>query len=223
MRSEGIFTPPSLQGTVQNPGYVGGSNWGGVAIDSQRQIAVTNVNQIPTLVRLIPRDQLDSIRDRGELEGWDLSEQEGTPYYMARRIFTSSLGLPCTKPPWGKLVAVDLVAGDILWDVPLGTVRNLAPGIVPNLNWGVPNLGGPLLTKSGLIVIGAAAEHVLRIFDIETGEEIWEFPLPAAPIASPMSYEVDGIQYIAIAAGGYDNLDLERGDYVISFRLSEGL
>ena len=219
LRSEGIFTPISATGTIMNPGYVGGSNWGGVAIDETRQIAVTNVNQIPTLVRLIPREEVDSLRNSGELDGWDLSQQRGTPYVMARRIFTSSLGLPCTKPPWGKLVAVDLAAGDILWEVPLGTIRDLAPGLVPNFNWGIPNLGGPLLTASGLIVIGAAAEHVLRIFDINSGEELWKQDLPAAPIATPMSYEFAGEQYLVIAAGGYDNLDMERGDYVVAFKL----
>ena len=220
LRSEGIFTPISETGTIMNPGYVGGANWSGVAIDEPRQIAVTNVNQIPTLVRLIPREQVDSLRGSGELDGWDISQQRGTPYVMARRIFTSALGLPCTKPPWGKLVAVDLAAGEILWEVPLGTLRNVAPALVPNFNWGIPNLGGPLLTASGLIVIGGAAEHVLRIFDVSSGAELWHQDLPAAPIATPMSYELDGEQYLVIAAGGYDNLDLERGDYVLAFKLA---
>jgi quinoprotein glucose dehydrogenase len=147
-RSEGIFTPPSLGGTIMNPGYAGGANWGGVAVDSKRQIAVTNVIQGPALVRLIPRDQLSALQESGDLEGWDIAEQRGTPYYMARRIFLSPIGLPCTKPPWGKLVAVDLDAGDILWETPLGSTKNLAPKAVPNLNWGVPNLGGAMLTGS---------------------------------------------------------------------------
>ncbi len=219
MRSEGIFTAPSLQGTVMNPSYAGGSNWGGVAIDPQRQIAVANVNQIPSLVRLIPRDQLDAERANGSLDGWDISRQTGTPYYMARRIFLSSLGLPCTKPPWGKLVAMDMTAGEILWDIPLGTIRDVAPAAVPNFNWGVPGMGGPLLTASGLIVIGAAAEKVIRIFDTSNGDELWSERLPAAPLASPMSYEVDGEQYIAFVAGGHDQFGLERGDYLLSYKL----
>ena len=220
-RSEGIFTPPSISGTVQYPSYAGGSNWGGVAIDPQRQIAVTNVNQIPTVVKLIPRDELQTQLDSGELDGWEVSRQAGTPFAMARKIQLSPLGLPCNKPPWGKLVAVDLANQDILWEQPFGTIRDLAPGFVPNLNLGVPNMGGPMLTASGLLVIGAAAEHTLRIFDTETGELLWDTRLPVAANAVPMSYEVDGEQYIAIAAGGYDNLDLERGDYLIAFKLSE--
>ncbi len=219
MRSEGLFTPPALEGSVMNPSYGGGANWGGVAIDDDRQIAVTFVNQIPALVRLIPREQFQAVIDSGELDGWDLSRQEGTPYFMARRIFLSPLGLPCNRPPWGKLVAVDLAAGDILWDVPLGTVRNLAPGIVPNFEWGVPGMGGPLLTRSGLVVIGAVAEHRLRILDVNSGDELRQMELPAAALSVPMSYEVDGEQYIAVTAGGHDQLDLQRGDYLISFKL----
>ncbi|MCZ6642619.1 MAG: pyrroloquinoline quinone-dependent dehydrogenase, partial [Gammaproteobacteria bacterium] len=218
-RSEGIFTPPSLQGSIQNPSYAGGSNWGGVAIDTSRQIGVTFINQIPALVRLIPRDDLERIRETGELDGWGISRQTGTPYFMARRIFLSPLGLPCTQPPWGKLVAVDLAAGEILWDIPLGTIADIAPAPVPNFEWGVPGMGGPLLTKSGLIVIGAAAEHALRVFDTRTGAKLWEQRLPAAAMATPMSYEVDGVQYIAVAAGGHDQLGLEPGDYLIAFRL----
>jgi len=218
-RSEGIFTPPSQAGTILNPGYAGGSNWGGVAVDESRQIAVANVNQIPALVRLIPRDELEAERASGALEGWDLARQTGTPYFMARRVFLSPLGLPCTQPPWGKLVAVDLAEQRILWDVPLGKTTDLAPAIVPNFEWGVPGMGGPLLTGSGLIVIGAVAEHALRIFDTETGSELWYQRLPAAAIATPMSYEVDGVQYIAVAVGGHDALGLERGDYLMTFRL----
>lgn len=221
LRSEGIFTPPSFEGTVLNPSYAGGANWGGVAIDQERQIAVANVNQTPAIVRLIPRDELDALWASGELDDWQISRQEGTPYFMARKIFLSPLGMPCNKPPWGKLVAVDLVAQDILWEVPLGTVADLAPALVPNFEWGVPNLGGALMTGSGLVVIGAAAEHALRIFDTESGEKLWEERMPAGPLAVPMSYELDGRQFIVVAAGGHGQLGLERGDYVVAFALEK--
>lgn len=219
-RSEGIFTPPSLQGTILSPSYAGGANWGGVAIDPERQIAVTNVNQIPALVKLIPRDELPSMQASGALDGWDISRQTGTPYYMARRIFLSPLGLPCTRPPWGKLVAVDLNTGNILWDIPLGTTGDLAPALVPDFKWGVPNLGGAMVTGSGLLVIGAAAENTLRIFDTVNGAELWTHPLPAPAIATPMSYEVNGVQYIAVAVGGHSALDTAPGDYLMTFRLA---
>lgn len=220
LRSEGIFTPPSLRGTVQSPSYAGGANWGGVAVDPVRQIAVTNVNQIPALVRLIPREEIDAVRASGELEGWSVSRQTGTPYYMARRIFLSPLGLPCTNPPWGKLVAVDLRTGNILWDIPFGTIADLAPSFVPDFQWGVPNMGGALVTASGLLVIGAATEHTLRIFDIRTGEQLWSERLPTSANATPMSYEVDGLQYIAVAVGGHEGLGMAAGDFLMAFRLA---
>lgn len=218
-RSEGIFTPPSLEGTVMNPSYVGGSNWGGIAIDQERQIGVANVNQIPALVMLIPRDNTEPFLEQYDSDDWEIAEQAGTPYYMARRIFLSSLGLPCTQPPWNKLVVVDLANELILWERPLGTIRDLAPAMVPNYEWGAPGLGGPLLTASGLIVIGAATEHILRIFDVNTSEEIWSYDLPTAAMATPMSYEWEGEQYIAVAVGGHDNLEMPRGDYIYAFKL----
>lgn len=219
-RSEGIFTPPSIRGTILNPSYAGGSNWGGVAVDESRQIAVTNVNQVPALVHLIPRADLAGLREQGRFgDDWQVSAMDGTPYFMARKIFLSPLGMPCTQPPWGKLVAVDLVSRSILWDVPLGSIADIAPAPVPDFEWGVPNMGGPLLTASGLIVIGAAAEHALRIFDTRTGKQLWHQRLPAAAMATPMSYQVDGVQHIVIAAGGHDGLGLKRGDYLLAFRL----
>ena len=217
--SKGIFTPPSLEGIIMRPGYAGGSNWGGVAVDPQRQVAVTNVNEVPALVRLIPRGDLERLKNEGRLKGWQITEQRGTPYYLARRIFLSPLNLPCTKPPWGKLVAVDLSSGKILWEEKLGTIKDLAPKIVPNFRWGVPNLGGAMLTGSGLLVIGAAAEHKLRIFQTETGREIWSTNLPVAAMSTPMSYQLEDKQYIAVLAGGNDMLGMERGDYVIAYGL----
>jgi quinoprotein glucose dehydrogenase len=195
-----------LRGTVQSPSYAGGANWGGVAVDPVRQIAVTNVNQIPALVRLIPREEIDAVRANGELEGWSVSRQTGTPYYMARRIFLSPLGLPCTNPPWGKLVAVDLRTGNILWDIPFGTIADLAPSFVPDFQC--------------LLVIGAATEHTLRIFDIRTGEQLWSERLPTSANATPMSYEVDGLQYIAVAVGGHEGLGMAAGDFLMAFRLA---
>lgn len=220
-RSEGIFTPPSIQGSILNPSYAGGSNWGGIAIDESRQIGVANVNQIPALVHLIPRENPEEFLEEHDQDDWEIAQQTGTPYYMARKIFLSSLGLPCTKPPWNKLVAVDLENEEILWEVPLGTVRDLAPGFVPNFKWGAPGMGGPLVTASGLIVIGAVTEHIIRIFDTSSGEEIWSYDLPTAAMATPMSYEHDGDQYIAIAVGGHDNLDMPRGDFIYVFKLGE--
>lgn len=219
MRTEGIFTPPSLNGSIMNPGWGGGINWGGVAIDPERQIAIANVNQLPGLVRLIPRESAQQLIDSGELDDWDLARMEGTPYIMARRIFLSPLGLPCTQPPWGKLVAVDLRASTILWERPLGTIEDLVPAFVPNFEWGVPNMGGPLVTASGLIFIGAAIEHAFRAFDIKDGKELWKARLPTSANATPISYEIEGEQYVVVAAGGHGGLGTARGDGLHAFRL----
>ena len=127
-------------------------------------------------------------------------------------------GAPCTAPPWGKLVAVDLAAGKIAWEKPLGTSRDKAPWPF----WyteGAPNMGGPLVTAGGLIFIGATTDNFLRAFDVANGKEVWKMRLPAGAQATPMSYELNGRQYVVIAAGGHAKLGTTRGDYVMAFAL----
>lgn len=215
-RSDGIFTPPSLEGTVIYPFTGGGANWGGMAFDPARKIAVVNVNIAAHIVTLFPAGEFKGRKDAdGHAE---ISPQEGTPYGMRRDLFVSPLGLPCTPPPWGKLVAVDLNDGTIKWSEPLGTIRDLAPVPLP-LNWGVPNFGGPLVTQSGLIFIGAAMDNYLRAFDVETGKELWKGRLPAGGQATPMSYVWKGKQYVVIAAGGHARAGTKIGDEVVAYAL----
>jgi len=218
-RSEGIYTPPSTRGTVQNPGWGGGMNWGGVSLDVIRQIALVNYMQLPGLIKLLPRAEYNRVRTNQSMKGWQLTSMSGTPYGMARRLFLSELGLPCIKPPWGKIAAVDLTNGKILWDRPFGTIEDLAPAIVPNFRFGVPNIGGPLSTATDLTFIGATADHYFRAIRTSTGEELWRYRLPTTANAGPMSYSIEGSQHIAIAIGGYDGLDRPRGDYLMVFRL----
>ena len=217
-RSEGLFTPPSLQGTVLYPFTGGGANWGGMAFDPTRHIAVVNVTIAAHIVTLFPAAEYKGRKDTdGHAE---ISPQTGTPYGMRRDIFLSMLGLPCTPPPWGKLVAVDLDDGTIKWSEPLGTVRDLAPVPLP-LKWGVPNFGGPLVTKSGLIFIGAAMDNYIRAFDTVSGKELWKGRLPAGGQATPMSYTWKGRQYVVIAAGGHARSGTKLGDKVIAYALPE--
>jgi quinoprotein glucose dehydrogenase len=132
------------------------------------------------------------------------------------------LDVPCTPPPWGKLVAIDIDAGELRWDVPLGTTRDIAP-IPVSIGWGTPNLGGPIVTGSGLVFVGAAMDDYLRAFDIETGEELWKGRLPAGAQATPMTYRLRpaGKQYVVVAAGGHGGLETTPGDYLVAFALPD--
>lgn len=218
LRSEGIYTPPSLQGTIERPGYAGGSNWGGGTWDPQRNLLIANVMDLPFVVALIPRDQLDAQYDSGLYEGWEFARQSGTPYAMRRALLKSPLGAPCTAPPWGRLVALDLGKGEIAWSKPLGTSRDRAPWPFWGIE-GAPNMGGPLSTAGGLVFVGATTDDFLRAFDTATGAEVWKARLPAGGQATPMSYEAGGRQYVVIAAGGHAKLGTARGDYVLAFAL----
>lgn len=220
LRSEGIYTPPSIRGTIMVPGNAGGLNWGGIAWDPQRQVAIANTLHFPFVVALIPRDDFDRVSESGLYPGAEFAPQLGTAYGMRREPLLSSWGLPCVKPPWGTLAAVDMAAGRILWQVPLGSTRDLS-GLPFGVELGVPGLGGPLVTGSGLVFIGAAMDDYLRAFDIGTGAELWRGRLPAGGQATPMTYQSGGRQYVVIAAGGHGRLGTRRGDYLIAFALGD--
>jgi quinoprotein glucose dehydrogenase len=217
LRNEGIYTPPGRGGTLVVPGNAGGINWGGVAVDEARQRLVANVQDLPWAVWLVPRDEPAPEIDRyGEL-----APMEGTPYRLHRELVVSPLGVPCTPPPWGELVAVDLGSGEVAWRTPFGTLRDLLPVPLPPITVGTPNLGGPLLTASGLVFIGAAFDRYLRAFDAASGEELWRARLPAGPQATPMSYRArdGGRQYVVIAATGYGRTGVPPGDAIVAFAL----
>ena len=220
LRSDGIYTPPSFEGTVMIPGNGGGSNWGSIAWDPGRQVVIANTLHLPFVVTLIKRDDFETELDSGLYPGTEFAPQLGTPYGMRRKPLMSSLELPCVKPPWGTLAAVDMSAGKIRWQVPLGTTRDQTP-LPFGLNLGMPNMGGPLVLENGLIFIAAAMDDYLRAFDIETGEELWRSRLPAGGQATPMTYQLNGRQYIVIAAGGHGNLGSTRGDHVVAFALTD--
>jgi quinoprotein glucose dehydrogenase len=213
-RWEGIFTPPSLQGTIVYPGNVGGVNWGSAAYDPARHIMVANTNRLIAWVKLIPRDKFDAETDKQQdnrIYG-EFGEQKGAPYGLYRTFLFSPSKAPCNAPPWGTTEAVDLFSGKQVWDVPLGT-------LVPGKQTGSINLGGPMITAGGLVFTSAAMDLYLRAFDIETGKVLWKYLLPAGGQATPMTYTVNGKQYLVIAAGGHGKLGTKQGDFVLAFAL----
>jgi quinoprotein glucose dehydrogenase len=220
-RSEGIFTPPTEQGTILMPSYGGGINWGGVAFDPINEWAVVNSNELATVVALIPRKKFETVRQSNVFPDSEFAPQDGTPYGMRRQPILSVLGTPCIEPPWGTISAVDMKLGTIVWQKPLGTIEDLAPAAVPNLALGTPGMGGPIITGSGLIFTGTAMDNYLRAIELKTGEELWKGRLPAGGQATPMTHflESTGKQYVVIAAGGHPGLGTTPGDYVVAFAL----
>ena len=214
-RAGEIYTPPSLQGTLVFPSNVGGVNWGSAAYDLKRHLLFVNTNRLPIFVKLIPRDDLahaqmnatESDRMHGEF-----AQQKGAPFAMFRTPLLSPSGLPCNAPPWGTVAAVDLFEGKKVWDVPLGSW-------IPGKNTGTITFGGPMATASGLVFTAAAMDNYLRGFDSSSGEEVWKYELPASGQATPMTYLLNGKQYLVIAAGGHGKLGTKQGDYVVAFTL----
>jgi quinoprotein glucose dehydrogenase len=218
LRNEGIFTPPSQQGTLAMPSNIGGAHWGGVAWDAQRGIAVVPVNTLAAFVRLIPAEGLnvDSLRTTSDRLGHQVNRLRGTPFYQVRGLLLGSDGSPCTPPPFGELVGVDVAGRRIAWRTSLGA---LAPGVPELQGLGSANLGGAIVTSGGLAFIAATLDARLRAFDVETGRELWSGPLPAGGKATPMTYVgADGRQYVVIAAGG-DGGRFGSSDALVAFAL----
>ena len=219
-RSEGIFTPPSVGGTISLPGNVGGMHWGPMSFDPERRLLVANTNNVAAFIKLIPRDALrDARRSASENRiGGEFGEMAETPYGMFREILLAPEHmLPCVAPPWGALAAVDVDTGDVRWQVPLGVMPQLMKH-PDGPSFGSANLGGSM-TTGGLVFIAATMDPVLRAFDITSGREVWRAELPAGGQASPMTYRAGGRQFVVIAAGGHGRLHTKRGDSVVAFAI----
>jgi quinoprotein glucose dehydrogenase len=214
-RNEGLYTPPSTQGTIVFPMTGGGVNWGGAAFDPVNQVLYANTSRAVNIVKLIP--QADAVGFKAP-PGHDFGPQRGAPFAMTRTVATSELGMLCNKPPWGELVAVDLKAGKILWQSSVGTAEDRAPlGIA--FNWGTPLVNGVLVTAGGVIFTGALDAY-LRAFDAKSGAELWQGRLPVPGVANPMTYVWNGEQYVVISAGGHSESGATIGDSLVAFRLA---
>jgi quinoprotein glucose dehydrogenase len=215
LRNDGLYTPPSSQGTLEFPMTGGGVNWGGVAFDPVNQVLYANTTNAIHIIKLMPRAETEGFTP---LRGTDFGRQIGAPFAMTRVVAMSRLGLLCNEPPWGELVAADLKAGKILWRSTVGTTEDRAPlGLA--FKWGMPAVNGVAVTAGGLVFTGAMDAY-LRAFDAKSGEELWQGRLPVPGVANPMTYLWKGEQYVAIAAGGHSEAGATIGDAVVAFRLA---
>ncbi len=223
MRTGDIYLPITEEYTAVLPSNLGGINWGGVSIDPERQLLIVRNTNTPFKVRLIPREEFGEAK--GAEFGTEYATQRGMPFAMSRAPILSPIGVPCNPPPWGTLTAIDLNTGQQLWQKPHGGLRDMAPVPIP---WeiGMPGIGAPMTTSSGLIFIGAAMDNFLRAYDTETGDLLWKGRLPASPQATPMSYTVEddsgqAKQIVIIAAGGHGRANTTLGDHLIAYGLPD--
>jgi quinoprotein glucose dehydrogenase len=217
LRADGLYTPPSLQGSVLNPSTLGGNDWGSPAVDPARRLMVVTTNHVPMSLKLMPRAQCAAIK------GLDYP-QTGSDYCAVVAPILSPLGAPCSKPPWATISAVDLQSGRTRWTRALGTLGPAAKWPMSMMGGGF-SVGGPSVTRTGLIFVGASLDPALRAYSIETGNELWKAKLPTSANSVPMTYRLgeNGRQFVVVAAGGHFALaGMEPpGDYIMAFALPE--
>ena len=218
-RYDGRYTPPSLRGSIVYPGNFGTFNWGGVAIDPDRQIAFAMPVYLAFTSTLVKRPNATDrvVTQPGEPP---FNENFGAPYAVKMGAFLSPLGLPCQAPPWGYVAGADLTTGKIAYRHINGTVRDLSPLPLP-FKLGVPGIGGPLLTRGGLAFLSGSLDDYVRAYDVTNGEVLWEARLPAGGQASPMTYwsQASERQFLVVVAGGHGSTGTKAGDAIIAYAL----
>ncbi|WP_151980428.1 membrane-bound PQQ-dependent dehydrogenase, glucose/quinate/shikimate family [Acinetobacter guerrae] len=227
MSYEGDFTPVGFNKTLEQPGNLGGMNWGSVAYDAKNQIAYMNDIRIPSVFWLVKRDEFAKVSKKypSDGTGHGPSPQTGTPYGMVTMMWTSAMETPCTEPPFGTISAIDMKSKQVLWQVPVGTTKDLGPwGIKSHipLAMGMPTYAGTSVTAGGVLFFAGSQDYYLRAYDAATGQEIWKYRLPIGASATPMTYvsPQTGKQYIVVSVGGAAHSN-EVGDYVMAFALKQ--
>ena len=227
LRSEGLYTPPSLGGTIVYPSNGGGANWSGASWDPGRRRLVVPVNNVANVVKLKPVWRSESNLENRSAQpmrsylraAWFLLTGRGTglryiTHPLTGRVLFQSGGQPCNRPPWGWLVAVDLDSGAIAWREPAGEHEGVT---------GLFGYGPPLATAGGLVFHSGTPDERLRVHDADTGALITSFALPAGLHAGPISYRAEpgGRQLLVVAPGGHAGIGTTPGDHVIAYGLPE--
>jgi glucose dehydrogenase len=226
-RTDGIFTPPTDgKPWLYSPGWMGGMDWSSASVDGERQVMVATSMHIANYDRFVSHEEVR----RDPKIAKTMTVQEGSPYAgLIADYFHSPLGVPCQAPPYGRLNAIDLKTRKVLWSEPLGTAQHSGPLGIPFLRvpfaipMGTATMGGNLVTKSGLIFIGASLDQRLRAIDIRSGKELWSAPLEAPAFATPMTYvsPASGRQVVVIAVGGYTKYGPDNGRFVTAYALPQ--
>lgn len=226
-RYQGSMTPPAPdRAWIYSPGFLGGIDWGSVSIDEPDDVMIVNSFQIANLDRFVSADYFGK-QVPGSLP-FPYFRQEDSPYFAVYiALFRSPTGMPCQRPPYGKLSAVDLKTRKILWSRSFGTSRNAGPfGLqVPfGFPMGSPMIGGSVATRSGLVFIASTLDQYFRAMDVRTGAELWKTQLPSPGWANPISYvsPKSGRQFVVIAAGGISHFTRDHGLFVKAFALPTG-
>lgn len=227
LRYEGDFTPIGLTPTIEQPGNVGGFNWGSVSYDPVNHLAYVNDIRVPSLFWLAPREQYTEAAKRNPRvsDGHGPSPMKGTPYGVMTFMWFSPIGTPCVEPPFGTITAVDMVTHKIAWQVPAGTTEQRGPFDIAShlpMKMGMPTYAGTITTAGGLVFFAGFQDYYLRAYDAQTGELLWKHPLPVGSSATPMTYvsPKTGRQYVVISAGGAA-YSKDIGDYLIAFALPD--
>jgi quinoprotein glucose dehydrogenase len=198
-RHEGIFTPPSIQGTIQMPGHNGGANWGTTAVDPTRARLFVMSKQLPVL-NILSLAKNPEIEAKAEANmpngGGDVKPYKGPADFMLQ-----SNSLSAINPPWSTITAYDMNTGDIMWQVPDGEVAPLAAQGIKDTGSHAPR-GSPVATASDLLFMATSSDRKFRARDADTGKVIWEYDLPAASEGVPAVYETGGREFIVIPVGG---------------------
>lgn len=229
MRYDGLYTAPGTDVSLSFPGSLGGMNWGSIAFDPTHRYMFVNDMRLGLWIQLIKQTPEDiKVQANGGEKvntGMGAVPMKGTPYKVNKNRFMSVLGIPCQKPPFGTLTAIDLKTREIAWQIPLGTVEDTGPlGIKMGLKVpiGMPTIGGPMATQGGLVFFAATQDYYLRAFNSSNGQELWKARLPVGSQGTPISYvsPKTGKQYIVISAGGARQSP-DHGDYVIAYALDK--